>query len=278
MNDVPTAGVGYFVRTAARVLRRPRLRRDVGAVLDEYSAGWEAYRRHLDAAASLDDWLFVHGVDDAPRYCRRDGVLEFSGFNSALYYRDVLLATLARHFPAATSVAEFGSGLGRNLLFLKRERPELRLSGFELCMPGVEIGRRAAEKFALDVSFTQFDFSKAEAADAALPVCDVAFTMFALEQVPRGILSVLDRILRRARLGSIHIEPVTENYPWSPLGLLGRLDHWKVDYLAGFPEAASKLGVKVTHRPLAGSHNPLMFPSVYVLERGLLPGSAGARV
>ena len=277
MGEVKTAGVGYFVRTAARVLRRPRLRRNLGTVLEEYSAGWESYRRHLDAATSVDDWLVLRGADDLPRYCRRAGVIEHSGFNTVLFYREALMAALARHFPAATSVAEFGSGLGRNLLHLKRVRPELSLSGFELCRPGVEIGQHAAAKFGLHVAFTQFDFSQAESKAPVEPVCDVAFTMFALEQVPRGIAGALTRIHERARLGTIHIEPVTENYPWSPLGLLGRLDHWKVDYLAGFPKAVSQLGARVHHWQLDGSHNPLMFPSVYVLERGQAPSVAGPR-
>lgn len=274
MGEVQTAGVGYFVRTAARVLRRPRLRRDLGAVLDEYSAGWESYRRHLEVAASVDDWLFLRGVDDVPRYCRRDGVIEHSGFNSARFYREALLAAMVRHFPAATSVAEFGSGLGRNLLHLKRVLPELSLSGFELCEAGVEIGQRSAAKFGLDVAFTQFDFSQ-ESTGPIEPVCDVAFTLFALEQVPRGISGALSRIYQRARLGTIHIEPVTENYPWTPLGLLGRIDHWKVDYLSGFPMAALQLGAHVHHQQLASSHNPLMFPSVYVLERGQVPHVVG---
>lgn len=277
MGEVKTAGVGYFVRTAARVLRRPRLRRNLGAVLEEYSAGWESYRRHLDAATSVDDWLVLRGVDDLPRYCRRAGGIEHSGFNTVLFYREALMAALARHFSAATSVAEFGSGLGRNLLHLKRARPELSLSGFELCRPGVEIGQRAAAKFGLDVAFTQFDFSQAESNAPVEPVCDVAFTMFALEQLPRGISGALSRIYQRARLGTIHIEPVTENYPWSPLGLLARLDHWKVDYLAGFPRAVSQLGARAHHWQLDGSHNPLMFPSVYVLERGQVPRTVGPR-
>lgn len=267
MTDPATSPLAYVLKTAAGVLRRPRLRREIQSVTDEYTAGWDSYRRYLDAANSLDEWLYLPGVDDVARHCRRFGKLEYSGFDSATYYRKSLLDALDRHFPNVRSITEFGSGLGRNLLYIKRERPHLEVYGYELCKPGVEIGQRASRKFGLDISFSQLDFTSPSNEGYVFPETDVGFTMFALEQVPRGVSIALRNFLSHVRQGTIHVEPVTEDYPWSPLGLLGRIDHWKVDYLSGFPAAVRTLGLRAEHQLLDSSHNPLMFPSVYVLHR-----------
>ncbi len=276
MSENSADGIPSLLSTAVAVLRRPRQRREVNAVLDEYSPGWASYRQHLDSAASLDEWLVLRGIDDRPRHCIRDGHVEYSGFDTVTFYRQSLLATIDKHFPDARSVTEYGSGLGRNLLFIKRARPHLDVYGYELCSPGVEIGRRAAEKFGLDVKFSQLDFTSTRSDGYVFPVTDVAFTMFALEQVPRGVSVALQNFLGHVRLGTIHMEPVTEHYPWSVLGVLGRIDHWKVDYLSGFPHAVNRLGVRSEHWLLNSSHNALMFPSVYVLHRDGAAGSASS--
>jgi hypothetical protein len=61
---------------------------------------------------------------------------------------------------------------------------------------------------------------------------------------------------------------VTENYPYSPRGMIGRLDHLKAGYLRGFPAAVAKQTLSsVWHERMGSSHNALMFPSVYVLTK-----------
>ena len=95
-----------------------------------------------------------------------------------------------------------------------------------------------------------------------------AFTMFSLEQLPRNNITAVRNILERVNLGTIHIEPVPENYPWSLRGILGRIEHRKVDYLSGFDAAVRDLGLKDIHvERLTSAHNPLMSPSLYVLRK-----------
>ena len=92
--------------------------------------------------------------------------------------------------------------------------------------------------------------------------------MFSLEQISTRVSTALQNILSRSRLGSIHIEPVPENYPMTFRGVLGRVDHWKVDYLSGFDQTARAVrGGTVEVEPVASSHNSLMFPSIYILKK-----------
>jgi len=254
------AGVGLFA------LLRPRLHRATASVVQEYSDTWRAYERRLDECASVDDWLAA-GAEE-PRYFNGEGELRFDRFDWAAYYRKELLRALDRHFPNARSLTEYGSGLGRNLLFLARARPGLKLYGYELCRPGVEIGRKAAARFGCDVEYRQLDMVNSADAEFALPPTDVAFTMFALEQLPHESAAAMRRIHERVRLGSLHIEPVPENYPLTYRGIIGRLDHWKADYLRGFERTVRSLPVAQVHRlPLGSSHNPLMFPTLYALRK-----------
>ena len=260
----------HFWRLVWTVLRRPHQRRELDVVSHEYTEGWRSYLKQVRSARSLEEWLRIPGVEDQPGCYNVDGKFAYCTFDSLSYYRKVLLDALRRHFPQAQSVTEYGAGIGRNLLYLKREMPTLEVSGYELCQPGVEIGQEAAAKFGIEATYARLDYLRDPPERYTLPRADVAFTMFSLEQIPRGADIALRNILSRAHLGSIHIEPVPENYPLSPRGLLGRIEHWKVDYLSGFDRAArsQQLGdVIVEHVP--SSHNPLMFPSLYVLKKRL---------
>ena len=92
--------------------------------------------------------------------------------------------------------------------------------------------------------------------------------MFSLEQLPRSSETAVRNILDHVRLGSIHIEPVPENYPRTLRGMLGRIEHRRVDYLSGFDAVVHSLNLKsVTLRKLTSAHNPLMSPSLYVLRK-----------
>ncbi len=258
----------FLARKAYFVVRRPRLDRDKANVVQEYSDGWSQYRTHLAQARTLADWLRIGGIEDQPAYYNVDGALSYEAFDSAGYYRRMLLDALRRHFPQARSVTEFGAGVGRNVLFLKREMPDCEVYGYELCTPGVEVAQAAAQKFAVQARYAQLDYLNDPPAKYVFPTTDVGYTMFSLEQLPRQNEQAVRNILDHVRLGTLHIEPVPENYPYTLRGLLGRLDHWKVDYLSGFDRAVRKLKLEqVIVERLGSAHNPLMFPSLYVLRK-----------
>lgn len=268
MSNHHPSSFGFLARTTAFVLRRPKLRRETSDVTQEYSAGWNEYRGYLERARSLDEWLRVPGVEDRPAFFNVDGELRYLSFDSMTFYRSQLRQLLSASFPQARSVTEFGCGVGRNLLYLKSQDPSLAVRGYELCQPGVDAGQVAARKFGLEARYAQLDYLNDPREKYVLPSSDVAFTMFSLEQLPDRCADALHNILSSVQLGSIHIEPVPENYPWNLRGVLGRIDHWKVGYLAGFDAAVRSLdlaGIEV-HR-LRSAHNPLMFPSAYVLRK-----------
>jgi hypothetical protein len=260
--------LAFLAKTSYRVVRRPKFTRGRPEVESEYSDGWNQYWDHLKRARTLSEWLRIPGLEPETSFFHVDGELRYLTFDSIGFYQATLLDALAQAFPQATSVTEFGSGLGRNLLFLKTKLPNLNLYGYELCKPGVEIAKEAARKFDVDCHYSQLDYVRDPQSAYVFPVTDVAYTMFSLEQIPRDNGIAIDNIRDHCVLGSIHMEPVPENYPFTFRGLLGKLDHWKVDYLASFDKNVRSIGFsEITNKVLTSSHNPLMFPSLYILRK-----------
>ena len=261
--------VQWLVKAGIYSVIRPKMNRQKLNVLDEYSAGWVSYSKYLDKCETLSDWLLIQGMEDVPSFCQVDGKMVYKKFDSGEFNKQKLFQTLQRDFPTATSVTEYGCGIGRNLLFLKQQMPHVDFYGYELCKPGVEIANAAAKKFGLDVKYSQLDYAEGDDSDFIFPNTDVAYTMYSLEQLPDSNKVAMENILRHTNLGSIHIEPVVENYPLTLRGLIGRLDHWKADYLKNFEKNISTLGLKEWQKDVLNTtHNPLMFPSVYILKKG----------
>ncbi len=50
--------------------------------------------------------------------------------------------------------------------------------------------------------------------------------------------------------------------------IVGRLDHWKADYLRNFDENVATIGLaEIKRQRLATALNPLMFPTLHVLKK-----------
>lgn len=258
----------WLAKATLIAVARPKLDRRKSSVVDEYSTGWESYSKYLDECATIDDWLRIKGVEDVPHFCNVSGHLEYQAFHADDFNRRKILETLKREFQDAKSVTEYGCGLGRNLLFLKQQLPHVEFYGYELCKPGVRIAQAAASKFGFEVAYSQLDYVEGLERNYVFPKTDVAFTMYSLEQLPTSNKRALENILMHTELGSIHIEPVPENYPHTFRGVVGRLNHWKVDYLRNFEMTVSSLNLREIKREfLDCSHNPLMFPTLYVLKK-----------
>ncbi len=261
--------IKHFTELALKVLKAPETKRDTMAVTEEYTAGWNLFREKLDNSNTIEEWL--NNDDGIERYYNVEGKFSKQVFDSADFYRKTFLDAFNKNFPNAKSVAEFGCGVGRNLIYLHKYYPNLELYGFELCAPGVEIANQAAKKFNLPIKYFQLDYLNWIPSDIEIPNLDVAFTIFSLEQIPEQTqnLKALNNILSRVKLGSFHLEPVVENYPKTVRGLIGKIDHKKSGYLAGFEKSATMaVGEKnITKRVYSSAHNPLMWPSLYVLKK-----------
>ena len=261
-------GVKWLAKAAFYAVIRSKMDRQKVNVQDEYSEGWASYSKYLNSCIVLEDWLQIKGVEDVPHFCNISGKLTYQPFYSMEFNRRKILDTLQREFPDAKSVTEYGCGIGRNLLFLKQHMPHVEFYGYELCKPGVEIAQSAAKKFGLDVNYSQLDYVGGGEIDYVFQKTDVAFTMYSLEQLPNSNKLAMENILRHTNYGSIHIEPVPENYPYSFRGIIGRLDHWKANYLKNFEKNISDIAPgRIKTEPLDCSHTPLMFPTLYVIKK-----------
>jgi hypothetical protein len=251
-----------------QIIGGKNIERSRNYVLKEYGEQWEKYGCYLDNAKTLDDWLFIKGLEDLPDNHNYHGSLKRGVFDSGTYYRLKLSETIKEHFPSAKSVTEYGCGVGRNLLYLKKVLPDLEVYGYELCSQGVSIGRRAAAKFGLSVTISELDYINDSSSRYIFPNTDIGFTMFSLEQLPDQNKLALVHILDHVNLGSIHLEPVPENYPYTFRGLLGRIYSSKANYLKNFDHNVRSLMLtSITSKMLDTSHNPVMYPTIYVLKK-----------
>jgi SAM-dependent methyltransferase len=258
----------WLFNSAYFALRRKKETRDVGNVLSEYSDGWASYAAQLENCKNLDDWLLIKGLEDEPTYCQVSGDLRLEAFDTGAFNKSKLLEVILREFPNIKSITEYGCGIGRNLLYIKNKLPHLDCYGYELCPSGVDLAKKAAEKFNLDVKYTQLDYVNSPESEYTFPMTDVSFTMFSLEQLPDTNKRAIINILNHTDKGSIHIEPSPENYPLILRGIIGRIDYWKVNYLRGFDKNLASLNhqVDIKKQVLNTSHNPLMYPTLYVIK------------
>lgn len=247
---------------------RPRLGRKTKQVVDEYSAGWESYASFLKDCNTLDEWLRIKAIEDQPDFYNISGKLTYCSFDSNDHNRKLLLETIKREFPNATSITEFGCGIGRNLLYIKKNFPRMECYGYELCMPGVDVARSAATKFGINVSYNQLDYVYANDSSFVFSETDIAFTMYSLEQLPDTNKKAMENILKHVKTGTVHIEPVPENYPYTMRGIIGRLNHWKANYLRNFERNVTSLsGIQIIRKRVNTSHSPLMFPTLYIIKK-----------
>lgn len=249
-------------------LRRPVISRSKKTVQGEYENGWKQYETLLENSDTLESWLYLKGIEDQPFICNIDGKMCFTSYNMAEFNRQTLLRTIQKQFGEISSVTEFGSGLGRNLLYIKKLFPHIKCYGYELCENGVKVAKRACEKFDLDVQYSQLDFVNDGEEKYVFPKTDIAFTMYALEQIPTENFKAVQNILNHVHKGSVHVEPVVENYPLTLRGIIGKIDHWKIDYLKNFEKGLKRFSdIAFTKEAINTAHNPLMYPSIYSLQK-----------
>lgn len=261
-----------FLKLAIYVLRRQKNPRNVDSVKKEYTESWNSFREKLAKSNTIEEWL--NDNDGIERYYNVNGKFSKQVFDSSDFYRKTFLNAFNTHFAHSKTVGEFGCGVGRNLIYLHKAHPELKLYGFELCEPGVELANKAAEKFNLPIKYFQLDYLNWNPSDIKMPDIDTAFTIFSLEQIPEQEQNykALNNIMSRVNLGTFHLEPVVENYPKNIRGRIAKIDHEKVGYLTGFEKTAElTVGKENVFKTVHNSaHNPLMYPSTYVLKKNKL--------
>ncbi len=139
------------------------------------------------------------------------------------------------------TVIEFGSGDGRNLLFLKKCFPNLNFIGLELSSVSVELSYEATRKFGLDVNF--YTCNVCEELPKLPPPRDVhlVFSLAALEQMPRLFPAAVKNMLASSSRSVVFLEPVIELYPWNLRGIVSRLRILYLDRLQGLMKELKRI-------------------------------------
>lgn len=236
---------GYWLPRAIRtvVLRRlGRLRRRTPATV---TASYDSVRGRM-RLTDFDE--FVFGKPNDPEVVLADGHVRWGSRTEVRRIeREHVIDVIADACAGieAPVVLEVGAGTGANLLLLKRRHPQVHAIGLELSPVSVDLARRAAEAFDLDVDFHVTDVSRPLEIDLGRPV-DVVFSCHALEQMPDVFTGAVDNVLRLAGSEAIFFEPVGECYPRNLRGFVGRLRLTAVDYLNGLHEVLVARGAAIT--------------------------------
>jgi hypothetical protein len=156
---------------------------------------------------------------------------------------------------------EFGSGNGRNLLYLKSRLPDREFAGLELSSVSVELARRLSDRFGYTV--------QVEAGNACAPTLpplpgptDAVFSCHALEMMPRSFVTAVDHMLRIATDRVLFFEPIPELWPSNARGWASHCRAYVMDRLRGFMQVvharAASAGWRVeTAERLKTSTNPI---------------------
>ena len=261
---------GAVLKAYVSALRRKPLNRNLEAVQSEYQKTWGGLSVQAKRLRTLEEFLCLVGDATGPELHMRNHGLAWGANDVSRQYINGIRRTLIKNFSRITSVLEFGSGSGRNLLALKNQNPKWEVWGYELTKEGVGIAGRLAKKFRLPITVRQknlWDLS-------GVPEADVGFTCFALEQVNCGVsesAQLLQKILSKVRQGVVLLEPLVEYYPQTIRGWFARQEHRKVGYCANMGRACEKLAreglVSIRRYAYPDSHNPLMFPQLVILRK-----------
>jgi SAM-dependent methyltransferase len=219
--------VSSLLHYGMRAAVRRRVVRDVKQISQEYHD--KNRTEYWASNGSLDD--LIYSDNQTSKWILNGGRLEVGTDRIA---REYLLERLEKRIGELLpeghgTVVEFGCGMGRNLFFLKRKFPSLKLVGLELTPSTVESARKLAREAGLDITFEVADMTK------KLPIegADVAFSVHALEQLPRDFPAAVDNMLAVAAKGAVFFEPVHELFPKTLRGLAARFRIFNADHLNG---------------------------------------------
>lgn len=220
----------YASRGIARTLAGRTYKRDVQATLEEYTelrshyaAAWR------DSPPPLESYLVSEANDERGLDHRQliDGKLVAGAmYEERTKLLNRVVQSVLSYRPGI--VAEFGCGVGRNLLAIKRYCPSVRCIGLELTAPAVELANMASEYYGLPIEVSTADVTK----PLALERVDVCFSVQALEEIPDST-GVFEQMRSFSRTAVVLFEPMTELFPHSVRGLAARLRMKHLGRLAG---------------------------------------------
>ncbi|MEM7437187.1 MAG: class I SAM-dependent methyltransferase [Myxococcota bacterium] len=236
---------GAFAHYGLRAMLGQRVSRNTNQVMGEYNR--EERTEHWKRDLAVDDLIL--GDDHAQQWIVRDSKLARGTVREA---REYLLERLAKNVKEVLpdgdgTIVEFGCGTGRNLFFLAQRFPRLKLIGIELTPKTVERARIVARDHDWNIEFHVGDMTSPP--DLQTEV-DMAYSIHALEQLPRAYDQAADAMLNLANKAVLFLEPIHELFPKSVLGLAARFRIYNADYLNGLLQHLEASGARIKHANL----------------------------
>jgi SAM-dependent methyltransferase len=209
---------GYIL---ARISPGKRIRRTLKLVSEEYEN-------------SADNWNLVttYLVPSNGRVILIHDRLE----RSYEYVSKVFDSCIQDFGPDVSRILEIGCGEGYYLKHIKQNSPERSVYGIDLSPNRV----RKTVRHAGTVEILSC-IANAEMLPFADESFDVAYTCYALEQMPSSVGQALKEMHRVVRKGIILVEPF-----YSIQNVFGRLNNWNCDYVRDIPLHVERSGFRVT--------------------------------
>ncbi|MBU6149137.1 MAG: hypothetical protein KGQ54_02965 [Verrucomicrobia bacterium] len=246
------------------VLKLKKVKRSTKHVEKEYGSSWEKWTEKINKARSLSDFFQSQPTKKRVFIANKKVVY---GVCDDSFYIKAIESNIKKYFKKAKKIIEYGSGPGRNLLYLKNRNPKWILTGLELTSTGAQVTRLASKKFRIPVKVVQYDLKK----DRFPGISDVGYSSFALEQIPARVdeaKHILLKVLLRVKYGLVILEPFGEYYPITLRGIFARLFHKKMGYCSSFGLALEELQkegfIVLKKHAFKDSHNPLLYPTLAV--------------
>lgn len=202
--------------------------RSQGQVALDYSKGeWLGQLREArwERCDNLDDYVFT--TDTQPIYAIVEGHLSRIARRDYYMYRTHKLVSTLQHFAAdSAELVEIGSGSGRNLIALAHASPWKKLVGLELSETGLEVTRKACERFGINtIQTAHINLLNPRSPGFERLRGSVVFSFYCLEQLPDHTRRVLDNLYLAGVKRVIHIEPTTELFNISSLKDLATISY-----------------------------------------------------
>ena len=138
--------------------------------------------------------------------------------------------------PDVSKILEIGCGEGYFLKHIKQNAPEKDVCGIDLCPNRIRKTVRRAGTVEILPSI-----ACAEMLPFADESFDVAYTCYALEQMPLSVGPALKEMHRVVRKGIVLVEPF-----YSIQNVFGRLNNWSSDYVRDIPLHVERNGFRIT--------------------------------
>jgi len=232
--------VGYHI--LARISPKNRLRRT-----------WDLVRAQYEPSTNNWDQVTTYLVPDNGKVILVHDRLE-RGYE---YVSKVFDSCIQDFGPDVSRILEVGCGEGYYLKHIKQNAPEKDVCGIDLCPNRIrKMVRRAGTVEILP------SIACAEMLPFADESFDVAYTCYALEQMPLSVGQALKEMHRVVRKGIVLVEPF-----YSIQNVFGRLYNWNSDIVRDIPLHVERNGFRITATKRLYSGEPINLAGLLVARK-----------